>query len=65
MRIEFHPEAYEEMLESARFYEERVEGLGGDFLARSKKRRTESSNSRMRLPSKGPAFASALSLASP
>ena len=33
MRIEFHPEAYEEMLESARFYEERTEGLGGDFLA--------------------------------
>ena len=33
MRIEFHPEAYEEMLESARFYEERSEGLGGDFLA--------------------------------
>ena len=33
MRIEFHPEAYEEMLESARLYEERAEGLGGDFLA--------------------------------
>ncbi|MCH8269491.1 MAG: type II toxin-antitoxin system RelE/ParE family toxin [Acidobacteria bacterium] len=33
MRIEFHPEACEEMLESARFYEERSEGLGGDFLA--------------------------------
>ena len=33
MRIEFHPEAFEEMLESARFYEERAAGLGGDFLA--------------------------------
>ena len=33
MTIEFHPEAYEEMLESARFYEKRVEGLGSDFLA--------------------------------
>lgn len=33
MRIEFHPEAHEEMLETARFYEERVEGLGTDFLA--------------------------------
>ena len=33
MRIEFHPEAYQEMLESARFYEKRVEGLSADFLA--------------------------------
>jgi toxin ParE1/3/4 len=33
VRIDFHPEAYEEMFESARFYEERSEGLGGDFLA--------------------------------
>jgi hypothetical protein len=33
VRIEFHPEAFEEMLESARFYEARAEGLGGDFLA--------------------------------
>ena len=33
MKIEFHPEAYTEMLESARFYEERSEGLGTDFLA--------------------------------
>lgn len=32
MRIEFHPEAYTEMIESARFYEERAAGLGGDFL---------------------------------
>ena len=28
----FHPEAHEEMIESARFYEERSEGLGSDFL---------------------------------
>jgi hypothetical protein len=33
MKIEFHPEAYQEMLESARFYEERSQGLGADFLA--------------------------------
>ncbi len=33
MKIEFHPEAYEEMLASARFYEERTEQLGVDFLA--------------------------------
>lgn len=33
MKIEFHPEAYEEMLASARFCEERAEGLGIDFLA--------------------------------
>ena len=32
MKTVFHPEAYEEMLESARFYERRSEGLGLDFL---------------------------------
>ena len=32
MTVEFHPEAYEEMFESARYYEERSAGLGGDFL---------------------------------
>ena len=32
MKVVFHPEAYEEMLESARFYETRSEGLGEDFL---------------------------------
>lgn len=32
MKIVFHPEAYEEMVESARFYEERDEGLGTRFL---------------------------------
>lgn len=32
MKIVFHPEAWEEMLESARFYEERDQGLGWEFL---------------------------------
>lgn len=32
MRVIFHPEAREEMIESARFYESRVIGLGFDFL---------------------------------
>ncbi len=32
MKIAFHPEAYEEMLASARFYEEKAEELGTDFL---------------------------------
>jgi len=32
MKVIFHPEASEEKLESARFYETRVEGLGADFL---------------------------------
>ena len=32
MKIVFHPEAYEEMIESARFYEERDDGLGLRFL---------------------------------
>lgn len=33
MKVIFHPEAYEEMLESARFYETKAEDLGRDFLA--------------------------------
>jgi hypothetical protein len=33
MKSIFHPEAQEEMIESARFYEGRSEGLGSDFLA--------------------------------
>ena len=37
MKVVFHPEAYEEMLESARFYEARSEGLGPDFLSQSKR----------------------------
>jgi plasmid stabilization system protein ParE len=32
MRVIFHPEAHEEMIESARFYDGRSEGLGSDFL---------------------------------
>lgn len=32
MNLIFHREAYEEMLESARFYESKSEGLGSDFL---------------------------------
>lgn len=32
MKIVFHPEAYEEMLESARSYEGKDEGLGSRFL---------------------------------
>lgn len=32
MKVIFHPEASEEKLESARFYEARSEGLGSDFL---------------------------------
>jgi toxin ParE1/3/4 len=33
MNLIFHPEASEEMLESARFFESKSEGLGSDFLA--------------------------------
>ena len=33
MKAIFHPEASEETVESARFYEARSEGLGSDFLA--------------------------------
>jgi len=32
MRIVFHPEAYDEMLESARFFEEKSPGLGSDLI---------------------------------
>lgn len=32
MTLIFHPEAYEEMLESARFFEEKDAGLGFDLL---------------------------------
>jgi plasmid stabilization system protein ParE len=32
MNLIFHPEASEEMLESAGFYESKSEGLGSDFL---------------------------------
>ncbi len=33
MKIVFHPEAYEEMLESAHFFEEKSTGLGLDLIA--------------------------------
>jgi hypothetical protein len=32
MKANFHPEAHREMIESARFYEGKSRGLGGDFL---------------------------------
>jgi plasmid stabilization system protein ParE len=32
MRVIFHPEAHAEMIEQARYYEDKAEGLGGDFL---------------------------------
>jgi plasmid stabilization system protein ParE len=32
MKAIFHPEAHEEMIESARFYEGKSEGFGSDFL---------------------------------
>lgn len=34
MKIVFHPEAREELLESARFFEEKTPGLGWDLIAR-------------------------------
>ena len=33
MKVVFHPEAYAEMLESARFFEEKSPGLGSDLIA--------------------------------
>ncbi len=33
MRLIFHPEAHEEMIEQARYYEAKSEGLGSDFLS--------------------------------
>jgi plasmid stabilization system protein ParE len=33
MKAIFHPEAHEEMIETARFYEGRSEGFGSDFIA--------------------------------
>ena len=32
MRVAWHPEAEAEMIEAAQFYDERVHGLGADFL---------------------------------
>lgn len=33
MRIEFHPAALNEAIDSARYYEDRLPGLGADFRA--------------------------------
>lgn len=33
MRASFHPEAHAEMIEQARYYEAKSEGLGSDFLS--------------------------------
>jgi plasmid stabilization system protein ParE len=33
MRVIFHPEAHEEMIEQARYYEAKSESLGSDFLS--------------------------------
>ena len=33
MKVVFQPEAFEEMLESARFFEEKSAGLGSDLIA--------------------------------
>jgi len=33
MRVIFHPEAHAEMIDQARYYESKSEGLGSDFLA--------------------------------
>jgi hypothetical protein len=33
MKAIFHPDAYDEMIQSALFYEGKSEGLGSDFLA--------------------------------
>ena len=32
MRVVYHPDAAEELVESAQFYESRVPGLGSEFL---------------------------------
>ena len=32
MRIEFDPEAHNELMDAARYYESKAVGLGGDFL---------------------------------
>jgi len=32
MRVIFHPEAHAEMIEQARYYENKSDGLGADFL---------------------------------
>ena len=44
MRVIFHREAHEEMIESARYYEARAEGSAPTFSLRWKKRLDELSN---------------------
>jgi len=41
MRVIFHSEAHAEMTEKARFYENKSEGLGADFLDSVETRRVE------------------------
>jgi hypothetical protein len=36
MKVVFHPEAYEEMLESARYFEGKTPGLGFDLITQFK-----------------------------
>jgi hypothetical protein len=50
VKTEFHPEAYIEMRESARYYEERSHGLGKDFLAAVR----ETTRQIKRFPKAGP-----------
>ena len=45
MKVIFHPEASEETIESARFYEAKSEGLGADFLTAVADATPASSNS--------------------
>jgi hypothetical protein len=61
VKIKFHPEAYEEMLSSARFYEEKAGGLGADFLSAVERQFRESNSSRRRAQSNAVPYASGLS----
>jgi hypothetical protein len=58
MRAIFHPEAHEEMVQSARFYEKKAEGLGAVFLQPSKSRPAASSKHPKRGQLIGQTFAS-------
>jgi hypothetical protein len=44
MKAIFHPEAHEEMIESARFYEGKGKGLGLDFLTAVEAQHSELNN---------------------
>jgi len=50
MRVILHPEAHAEMVEQARYYENRCEGLGSDFLAAVE----ETANRILQSPAAGP-----------